>query len=64
MTVELGDLQDCFEGVIPAAVATLDADGVPNVSYLSQVHMVDEQHIALSNQFTSARWPTAMFLIA
>ena len=53
MTVELGDLQDCFEGVIPAAVATLDADGVPNVSYLSQVHMVDEQHIALSNQFFS-----------
>lgn len=53
MRVELADLQDCFEGVIPAAVATLDAAGVPNVSYLSQVHLVDDQHIALSNQFFS-----------
>lgn len=53
MSVELADLQDCFEGVIPAAVATLDAAGVPNVSYLSQVHLVDDQHVALSNQFFS-----------
>jgi adenylate cyclase len=49
----LGDLRDCFEGVIPSVVATLDADGAPNISYLSQVHFVDEDHVALSNQFFS-----------
>lgn len=46
-------IRDCFEGVIPSIVATLDAEGVPNVSYLSQVHLVDDAHVALSNQFFS-----------
>ena len=47
----LRDIRDCFEGVIPSVVATADAEGVPNVSYLSQVHFVDDHHVALSNQF-------------
>lgn len=49
--IRLGDLRDCFEGVIPSIIATSSADGVPNTSYLSHVEQVDEQHIALSNQF-------------
>lgn len=49
----LHELRECFEGVIPSPVATLDADGLPNVTYLSQVHYVDETHVALSNQFLS-----------
>jgi adenylate cyclase len=49
----LSDLQACFEGVIPSIVATAAADGTPNVSYLSQVVVVDDDHIALSNQFFS-----------
>ncbi|MCS0497331.1 GAF domain-containing protein [Ancylobacter sp. MQZ15Z-1] len=53
MTVRLADLRACFEGVIPSIVATVDGEGMPNVSYLSQVHFVDDAHVALTNQFFS-----------
>jgi adenylate cyclase len=49
----LHDLKLCFEGVIPAVVATAALDGTPNITYLSRVRMVDDQRIALSNQFFS-----------
>jgi len=51
MTPRLADLASCFEGVIPSVVATRAADGMPNISYLSHVAMVDDEHVALSNQF-------------
>ena len=51
--VPLDRLNLCFEGAIPAVVATASADGTPNVTYLSRVRMVDADHIALSNQFFS-----------
>ena len=47
----LESIRDCFEGVIPAAMATTGADGMPNIAYLSQVHYVDHEHVALSYQF-------------
>ncbi len=53
MKVSLASIRDCFEGVIPSIIATLDAGGRPNVSYLSQVYLVDDEHVALSNQFFS-----------
>lgn len=53
MSASLRDIRNCFEGVIPSIIATLDGDGLPNVSYLSHVHFVDEEHVALSNQFFS-----------
>lgn len=49
----LRDLRLCFEGAIPAVVATVAADGTPNVTYLSRVRMVDDERVALSNQFFS-----------
>jgi adenylate cyclase len=41
----------CFQGVTPSILATAAADGIPNVTYISQVHRVDEHHVALSRQF-------------
>ena len=49
--VALGDIRACFEGAIPSIIATCDAQGVPNVAYISQVYYVDERHVALSFQF-------------
>jgi predicted pyridoxine 5'-phosphate oxidase superfamily flavin-nucleotide-binding protein len=50
---DLRDLYLCFEGAVPAIVATASADGVPNITYLSRVRMVDGERVALSNQFFS-----------
>lgn len=51
--IRLSELRESFEGVIPSVIATADANGMPNISYLSHVHYVDERHVALSNQFFS-----------
>lgn len=51
-TLRLRDLPaGCFEGVIPAILGTSAADGTPNVTWLSHVHRVDDETIALSCQF-------------
>lgn len=49
----LRDLERCFGGAIPVVLATADAGGVPNVTYLSRAHKVDDERIAISNQFMS-----------
>lgn len=51
LEVTLESIPSAFEGVIPAAICTVGADGSPNVTYLSIVHQVDERHVALSRQF-------------
>ncbi|HEY7626294.1 MAG TPA: GAF domain-containing protein [Ilumatobacteraceae bacterium] len=51
--VSIRDLRRCFAGRIPAVIATASASGVPNVTYLSAVHPVDDERVALSNQFMS-----------
>ncbi|WP_142850882.1 pyridoxamine 5'-phosphate oxidase family protein [Telmatospirillum sp. J64-1] len=53
MTIRLRDLAACFDGVIPSIIATAAHDGTPNISYLSHVQLVDDEHVALSNQFFS-----------
>jgi adenylate cyclase len=51
--IPLNTLRDLMEGAVPSTVATCAADGTPNVSFISQVHYVDEAHVALSFQFFS-----------
>ncbi len=47
----LDHIRPCLEGAVPGTLATCDAGGIPNVSYVSQVHYVDGEHVALSFQF-------------
>jgi adenylate cyclase len=49
----LADVRDCFSGIVPSVIATVAADGTPNVTYLSKAHPVDDERIAVSNQFLS-----------
>ncbi len=67
--VALSEISACFEGVVPAVISTAAADGTPNVTHLSRVHLVDDDHVALSNQFFSktvrnlAENPTASVML-
>ncbi|HEX5060500.1 MAG TPA: GAF domain-containing protein [Kofleriaceae bacterium] len=49
--IRLDALDQCFHGIVPGVLATCDREAIPNVSYISQVHLIDEQHLALSCQF-------------
>lgn len=49
--MKLSSIGRCFQGVIPSIIASADKNGLPNVTYVSQVHYVDEKHVALSQQF-------------
>jgi hypothetical protein len=59
----------CFDGVIPPIIATCSAAGEPNITHVSQIALVDERHVAVSNQFFSkttanlADNPTASALV-
>ena len=45
------EMMPCLQGALPSALATVDDNGTPNISYISQVYYVDNNHVALSNQF-------------
>ena len=49
--IALDAIRHCLDGQIPGVIATCSRDGVPNGSYVSQVHYVDPLHVALSFQF-------------
>lgn len=51
MNLPLENLRNCLEGAIPSMLATCDAEGLPNLAYLSQVQYVDPTHVALTFQF-------------
>lgn len=51
--ITLTSLRASLEGAIPSEIATCDANGIPNVSVISDVHYVDPDHVAISYQFFS-----------
>ncbi len=51
--IPLRSIERCFTGVRPAVIATAAATGTPNVTFLSRVHVLDDERVALSNQFFS-----------
>ncbi|MGD1095956.1 MAG: GAF domain-containing protein [Bryobacteraceae bacterium] len=51
LTVPLDHIAGCFEGVIPANICSCDREGTPNLTYLSLVHRLDQDHVGLSHQF-------------
>jgi len=51
MTLDLDAIRDCLDSTIPCAIATVAADGTPNVTYVSHAEYIDAEHLALSFQF-------------
>src|SRR5262252_936746 len=51
VTVALDSIAACFEGIVPASLCSCSREGLPNVTYLSIVHRLDERHVGLSFQF-------------
>jgi GAF domain-containing protein len=51
LTVPLDSIAPCFEGIVPASVCSCSLDGLPNVTFLSIVHRLDDTHVGLSFQF-------------
>jgi hypothetical protein len=49
--VTLEELWPCLQGMIPAVLSTCSRDGMPNITFVSQVYYVDHSHIAISHQF-------------
>jgi hypothetical protein len=46
-------IRPVLENGSPSVMVTCSADGVPNVTIISQVYYVDDSHVALSFQFFS-----------
>ena len=53
MTTLPDEIRPVLDNGTPAVMVTCSADGVPNVTVISQVYYVDESHVALSFQFFS-----------
>ena len=51
LTIPLERIAPCFEGVVPSSVCSCSREGLPNVTFLSIVHRLDENHVGLSFQF-------------
>ena len=50
-SLSLDRLRPCLEGIVPSGIATCGVDGMPNITYVSQLMYVDPEHVALSFQF-------------
>lgn len=51
LNLDSPDMRACLESMIPAAIASVSEDGTPNVTWLSIMQRLGENHIGLSRQF-------------
>lgn len=49
--LRLSEITRCLQGIVPCGIVTADASGLPNVTFISQIHPIDDEHVALSRQF-------------
>jgi hypothetical protein len=47
------EVRPALQGIVPSTLVTCSREGMPNINYISQVYYVDDEHVALSNQFFS-----------
>jgi hypothetical protein len=45
------EMKLAMKGIVPSAIVTSNSEGIPNISYMSQIYYVDENHVAISHQF-------------
>jgi uncharacterized protein len=45
------DLLGALQGIVPGVITTVSKENIPNLSYISQVHFIDDKHLAISWQF-------------
>lgn len=50
------EIQNALQGIVPSVMATTSPDGMPNLTYISQAHFVDDNHLAISWQFFNKTW--------
>ena len=50
------EIKEALQGIVPSVIATASAEGIPNITYISQAHFVDDDHLALSWQFFNKTW--------
>ncbi len=51
MKLDLTTYVRCFHGIVPSVIATASRDGTPNISYVSNISVLDSRRVALSCQF-------------
>jgi adenylate cyclase len=49
--LQLREVRRLLEGVIPPAMCSVAADGMPHVNFLSHAEYIDDEHVALTYQF-------------
>lgn len=50
------EIRRALDGIIPFVIGTIDTNGTPNITFMSQLFYVDEQHLAISYQFMNKTW--------
>jgi adenylate cyclase len=51
LSLDSPEILACLECLIPISIASVSPAGVPNVTWISIVHRLDETHVGLSRQF-------------